>query len=168
MFCVVVNGAQTETVVFGPSRCAARMAENAVLVSMPTIAPQQARDLAARLGQIGVDYLDAPIRGGAAKAAEGRLSVMAPGAPGGVRADRRRARRGFGEPVRLGDQPGHGSTFKIVNQLLAGVHIAAASEATAFAAAQGLDLEEVYRIITLSAGNSAGMRSGRRTRGAQT
>ena len=54
----------------------------------------------------------------------------------------------------LGDAAGQGAAFKMINQLLAGVHIAAASEAIAFAANQGLDIRKVYEVITASAGNS--------------
>jgi L-threonate 2-dehydrogenase len=54
----------------------------------------------------------------------------------------------------LGTEVGLGSAFKMINQLLAGVHIAAAGEAIAFAAKQGLDLRKVYTVITGSAGNS--------------
>jgi putative dehydrogenase len=54
----------------------------------------------------------------------------------------------------LGDEPGTGAAFKMINQLLAGVHIAAACEAIAFAARQGLDIGKVYEVITASAGNS--------------
>src|SRR6266850_2290237 len=53
-----------------------------------------------------------------------------------------------------GVAPGQGAAFKMINQLLAGVHIAAASEAIAFAAKQGLDIRKVYQVITASAGNS--------------
>jgi putative dehydrogenase len=55
---------------------------------------------------------------------------------------------------RLGDEAGLGSAFKMINQLLAGVHIAVACEAMAFAAQQGLNLAKVYEVITGSAGNS--------------
>ena len=54
----------------------------------------------------------------------------------------------------LGEAPGIGASFKMINQLLAGVHIAAACEAVAFAAKQGLDLQKVYEVITAAAGNS--------------
>src|SRR5260370_8062309 len=54
----------------------------------------------------------------------------------------------------LGDAAGLGAAFKMINQLLAGVHIAAASEAITFAAKQGLDIRKVYEVITASAGNS--------------
>ena len=55
---------------------------------------------------------------------------------------------------RLGDEAGVGAAYKMVNQLLAGVHIAAACEAMTFAAKLGLDLATVYKVITGSAGNS--------------
>jgi putative dehydrogenase len=54
----------------------------------------------------------------------------------------------------LGDAAGTGAAFKMINQLLAGVHIAAACEAITFAAKQGLDLAKIYEVITASAGNS--------------
>ena len=55
---------------------------------------------------------------------------------------------------RLGAEAGAGSAFKMINQLLAGIHIAAACEAIAFAKKLGLDLSKVYEVITASAGNS--------------
>lgn len=154
MLCVVVNAAQTEQVLFGAEGCSGQMTAGAAFIAMATIAPDQARGFAARLAATGADYLDAPISGGAAKAAAGKLSIMASGAPAVF--DRVADVLGAVSEnlFRLGDQPGQGSTFKIVNQLLAGVHIAVAAEAMAFAAGQGLDLEEVYRVITASAGNS--------------
>src|SRR4029079_17831426 len=54
----------------------------------------------------------------------------------------------------LGDKPGVGAAFKMINQLLTGVHIAAACEAMTLAAKQGLDLQKVFEVITASAGNS--------------
>ena len=54
----------------------------------------------------------------------------------------------------LGAEAGIGSSFKLVNQLLAGVHIAAACEAITFAKRLGLDIEAVYKVIVSSAGNS--------------
>lgn len=151
---VVKNGAQTQDVLFGRDGCAARMATGSVFISMATIAPRQAVDFAGRLGGHGVDYLDAPISGGAVMAAQGRLSVMASGAPEVFERMSDVLDAVSENLFRLGDAAGQGSTFKVVNQLLAGVHIAVAAEAMAFAAGMGLDLEEVYRVITNSAGTS--------------
>ena len=55
---------------------------------------------------------------------------------------------------RLGDQAGAGSKVKIINQLLAGVHIAAAAEAMALGLREGVDPAALYEVITHSAGNS--------------
>ena len=99
-------------------------------------------------------YLDAPISGGAAKANAGKLTIMASGPPDAFHAARP-ALSAMAETIsELGDEVGIGASFKIVNQLLAGIHIAAACEAITFAARLGLDIERVYEVITKSAGNS--------------
>lgn len=54
----------------------------------------------------------------------------------------------------LGDEFGIGSTMKMINQLLVGVHIAAAMEAIALSIKSGIDAETLFEVITLSAGNS--------------
>lgn len=152
--CVVVNAAQTEAVLFGEGGVAAAMPEGAVFVSCATMDPAVARRLAARLEGTGRHYLDAPISGGAQRAADGALTILASGS-GAAFARARPALDAMAATLyELGDAPGQGAAFKMINQLLAGVHIAAASEAMAFAARQGLDLKRVYEVITASAGNS--------------
>ena len=59
-----------------------------------------------------------------------------------------------GKVYRLGDRAGAGSKVKIINQLLAGVHIAAAAEAMALGLREGVDADALYEVITHSAGNS--------------
>lgn len=151
---VVVNAAQTEAVLFGDDGCAATMAKGGVFISSATMAPDAARGLASRLEAMGVLYLDAPMSGGAARAADGQLTMLASGSAAAFDRARPALNAMTGTLYELGPEPGQGAAFKMVNQLLAGVHIAAASEAMAFAAAQGLDLAKVYEVITKSAGNS--------------
>ncbi len=151
---VVVNAEQTEAVLFGAGGCAAAMAPGAVFISCATMAPDVVRDLASRLEATGVHYLDAPISGGTARAAEGKLTIMASGSKKAFAAARPALDAMAATVHELGDAPGTGAGFKMVNQLLAGVHIAAACEAVAFAASMGLDLARVYEVITGSAGNS--------------
>ncbi len=76
---VVVNAAQTDTVLFGEKGAAAAMKRGSVIISSATMAPDDARKLAAKAEALGLLYLDAPISGGAAKAAIGQLTVMASG-----------------------------------------------------------------------------------------
>jgi L-threonate 2-dehydrogenase len=151
---VVVNAAQTEAVMFDHDGCAHTMTPGSVFVSSATMAPDIARRLAARLESKGVHYLDAPISGGAARAAEGKLTMLASGSEAAFHAAKPALDALAATLYRLGDEPGQGAAFKMVNQLLAGVHIAAAAEAMAFAARQNLDLQKVYEVITASAGNS--------------
>ena len=151
---VVVNADQTEAVLFGENGCAGSMKPGAVFVSSATMAPDRARSLGARLEATGRHYLDAPMSGGAARAAEGQLTMLASGSSAAFAVARPALQAMTTTLYELGDSPGLGAAFKMVNQLLAGVHIAAACEAMAFAAKQGLDLKRVYEVITKSAGNS--------------
>jgi len=151
---VVVNAAQTEDVLFGSGNVAASMPAGSVFVMCSTVDPNWSASLEARLAERGLLYLDAPISGGAAKAASGQMTMMSSGRPeayarcGGV-LDAMAAK-----VYRLGDQAGAGSKVKIINQLLAGVHIAAAAEAMALGLREGVDPAALYEVITHSAGNS--------------
>lgn len=151
---VVVNAAQTEAVLFGASGIVAIMPKGSVVISCATMAPEAARDLADRCAAQGVLYLDAPMSGGAARAGSGELTFMASGKAEAFAAARPALDAMAGKVYELGDAAGIGASFKIVNQLLAGVHIAAACEAITFASKLGLDIAKVYEVITASAGNS--------------
>jgi len=151
---VVVNAAQTEEVLFGPAGAAAAMKPGSLFVMCSTVDPNWSAQLEGRLAERGLLYLDSPISGGAAKAASGQMTMMTSGRPeayakAGAALDAMAAK-----VYRLGDRAGNGSKFKIVNQLLAGVHIAAAAEAMALGIREGLDPATIYDLITHSAGNS--------------
>ena len=151
---VVLNAAQTEDVLFGPNGVVQMMRRGTVVVSCATVPPEFARDMAARCADHDIHYLDAPISGGALKAAEGRLSVMASG-PKDAFAAAKPALDAMAETVfDLGDQAGAGSVMKSVNQLLAGVHIAAMAEAISFGMTQGITPETFLDVIPKCAGTS--------------
>ena len=151
---VVVNAAQTETILFGAGGVAETLAKGAVFISSATMDPDVARRLAKQLEATGRHYLDAPISGGAQRAAQGELTILASGSSAAFAKARPALEAMAAKLYELGDAAGQGAAFKMINQLLAGVHIAAASEAIAFAAKQGLDIRKVYEVITASAGNS--------------
>jgi 3-hydroxyisobutyrate dehydrogenase len=151
---VVLNAAQTETILFGAGGVAETLAKDAVFVSSATMDPEVARRLASQLEETGRHYLDAPISGGAQRAALGELTILASGSPAAFSKARPALDAMAAKLYELGNEAGQGAAFKMINQLLAGVHIAAASEAIAFAARQGLDIRKVYEVITASAGNS--------------
>jgi 3-hydroxyisobutyrate dehydrogenase/putative dehydrogenase len=144
---MVATPAQVEAVLFGAGGAAARLDPGAVVVVMATVGPAAVQGWAARLAQHGVQLVDAPVSGGVARAAAGDLLVMVGGADAPVRrvcplldALARSA------PV-VGSEPGDGQKVKLVNQLLCGVHIAAAAEALAFAEAMGLDARACREVL---------------------
>jgi len=154
VLCVVVNAVQTETALFGQDGAVAAMIPGGVILSCATMSPDAARGFAARAVTSGHDYLDTPISGGAVRAAAGALTIMASGRAAVFARVRPVLNSIAAKVYELGEEAGTGASFKIVNQLLAGVHIAAACEAITFAKAMKLDLKMVYEVIAASAGNS--------------
>ena len=154
---VVVNAAQTESVLFGDATtpgCAASMKPGSVFVMCSTVDPNWSVALEARLEALGLQYVDAPISGGAAKAASGQMTMMTAAKPAAYAVAEPLLNAMAAKVYKLGDSAGAGSKVKIINQLLAGVHIAAAAEAMALGLREGVSAEALYEVITHSAGNS--------------
>jgi 3-hydroxyisobutyrate dehydrogenase len=151
---VVVNAQQTETVLFGPEGAAMAMAAGSLFVMCSTVDPNVSIAFETRLEALGLHYLDAPISGGAAKAASGDMTMMTSGKPAAYACCEGLLDSMAAKVYRLGDTAGNGSKVKIINQLLAGVHIAAAAEAMALGLREGVDAAALYEVITNSAGNS--------------
>lgn len=118
------------------------------------MSPKDAAELSEKAATHGLLYLDAPISGGAHRAAEGALTILASGDAATFAKARPALDAMAAKLYELGDKPGTGAAFKMINQLLAGVHIAAACEAITFARRLDLDIAKVYETITGSAGNS--------------
>jgi putative dehydrogenase len=151
---VVVNAAQTEEVLFGAQGAAAAMKPGHLFVMCSTVDPNVSIALEQRLAERGVLYLDAPISGGAGKAASGQMTMMTAGRPEAYAKAGQALDAMAAQVYKLGDKAGNGSKVKIINQLLAGVHIAAAAEAMALGLREGVDPAALYEVITHSAGNS--------------
>jgi len=150
----VVNAAQTESVLFGNDGLAERLKKQAVVISCATVPPAFARTMEARLSALDVLYLDAPMSGGAVKAAQGALSFMASGSKAAFAAATPALDAMAQKVFNLGEHAGPGSAMKVVNQLLAGVHIAAAAEAMTFGMTQGVSPAQTLEVISECAGTS--------------
>lgn len=151
---VVATAEQAEAALFGPEGGAALLGEGGVVVLHSTVPPPFVQALGARLDEMGLALLDAPISGGRAGAEAGALSVMASGSPHAFELAGPALGAMAKTVYRLGDAPGIGSTIKMINQHLAGVHIAAACEAMALGTACGADPDTLYEVISNAAGNS--------------
>ena len=130
---VVVTAQQTDAVLFGDQGAAATMTPGSIVIASATVSPEFAQQLGDRLEGMGLELIDAPISG---RRQPKRPQARCPAwwAPAGRKLSRRekicsmQLLLGF---IGLGDKPGAGSTVKMINQLLAGVHIAAAAKAMA-------------------------------------
>ncbi len=151
---VVLNAAQVEVVLFGEHGLAPALPHGAVVICCVTVAPDFARNMAARCEALGLRYLDAPISGGSVKAANGKLAIMASGTPNAFAAARPVLDACAEKVFELGDSAGAGSAMKAVNQMLAGVHIAAMAEAVTFGMTQGIAPETFLSVIPDCAGTS--------------
>ena len=144
---MVATPGQVESVLFGDDPAAPALAPGATVVVMATVGPAPVQGWAERLAAQGVDLVDAPVSGGVARAAGGDLLVMVGGAPAAVQRVRPLLDVLAREAPVVGATPGDGQKVKLVNQLLCGVHIAAAAEALAFAEALGLDPGATWEVL---------------------
>jgi len=150
---MVVNAAQAEQVLFGDGALSA-LPVGAAVVLMATCLPGEVASIAERVEAEGRLLLDAPVSGGVAGARAGSLTIMAAGAAEAFEAARPALEAMGGRIFRVGDRAGQGAVAKAVNQLLCGVHLAAAGEAMSLAEAMGLDLPTMLEIVSGSAASS--------------
>jgi 3-hydroxyisobutyrate dehydrogenase-like beta-hydroxyacid dehydrogenase len=150
----VVTAAQTEDVLFGPHGALGTVGKGAVVLCCATVAPEAARALDTKIAAAGFLMLDAPVSGGKAGAHGGTMTVMASGSDAAFAKAQPVLDAMAGKVWRLGEPVGVGSTVKMVNQLLAGVHIATAAEALALGIRAGADPRTLFEVISSSAGSS--------------
>ena len=150
----VVNDKQTEEVLFGQNGLAAVMQPGSVFIACSTLPPQYVKELGARLAEKKIHLLDSPVTGGKVGAEKGSLTVMVAGEEA-VFERVKPVLATFGARLFfLGTEHGKGSQMKVINQLLCGVHIAAAAEALAMARESGLPMETTLEILKSGAASS--------------
>jgi 3-hydroxyisobutyrate dehydrogenase-like beta-hydroxyacid dehydrogenase len=126
---MVVNAEQIEDALFGGDGAAETLSPESAVVVMSTVGPEVVRGIEGRLAGRGVRLLDAPVSGGVARAERGDLLIMV-GGPADLFEEVRPLLAAMGSTVaHCGGSVGDGQSVKLVNQLLCGVHIAAAGEA---------------------------------------
>ncbi|EXI62765.1 oxidoreductase [Mannheimia granulomatis] len=151
---LVVNANQVNSVLFGEDGVAQHLKKGSVVMVSSTISAQDSKDISQKLTEFGLVMLDAPVSGGAAKAAQGEMTVMASGSAEAFEKLKPVLDAVAGKVYNIGEEIGLGATVKIIHQLLAGVHIAAGAEAMALAARAGIPLDLMYDVVTNAAGNS--------------
>ncbi len=150
---MVVNADQADTILFGEGALEALKPGGTVIV-MSTCAPERIETIAARVEATGRKFVDAPVSGDVVGAKSGTLTIMAAAPQATFDAVRPLLEAMGSNLFHLGQKPGQGASMKIVNQLLAGVHIAVAGEAMAFAERAGIDAKVALELLSGSAAQS--------------
>ena len=151
---VVVDAKQIDDVLSGDNGLLMALRPEHLVLIQSTIAPADAARFAAAVRARGALALDAPISGGPVRARAGELSMMVAGSESAF--DRAQplfaalATRVFN----VGSEPGLGATMKLVNNLLAGVYLAAGAEAFAIGRAAGLGAQTMAEVFGASSGQS--------------
>ena len=154
VFVYVVNSKQVEDVLFGSQGALRTARPSTVFLLCTTMAPSASVAIADKLEAAGMLVVDAPVSGGHLKALSGEITVMASGSDEALSRASSALEAVSAKVFRLGDRVGLGSKVKMINQLLAGVHIAATAEAMTLAAKNGIDLKVLYEVLRVSAGSS--------------
>ncbi|KAJ5546543.1 hypothetical protein N7494_004128 [Penicillium frequentans] len=150
--CMVASAPQVQSVLFGEGGIVAGLPQNATLILCSTVPASYAQSVAKELVQHGrgdIHFIDAPVSGGALRAANGTLSIMS-GAPDAALESGRFLLEAMSDTNKLYLVPGGigaGSNMKMVHQVLAGIHILGASEAMGFAAHLGLNADKTAEAI---------------------
>lgn len=150
----VRTGEQLNGLLFGKTGLALHLADGAVVILTSTVGTDGIADIAARLAEHGAELVDAPLSGGPVRAGEGDLLIVVGATAAALEIARPVLEQLASTLSIVGDKPGDGQALKTVNQLLCGVHIAAAAEALALADALGLDREKTLEALTAGAANS--------------
>ena len=151
---VVLNEKQTREIIFGQNGISDKLKRNCLIMVCTTVAPDFAKEMASSCNDKGLLYLDAPISGGSKKSAEGKLSYMISGSPKAFEVAKPILDCTSETVFEFGEHVGSGSAMKAVNQMLAGVHIAAMAEAITFGITQGIDPKRFLEVISKCAGTS--------------
>ena len=151
---MVVNGDQAKEALFGADGAVETLASGSAVMLMSTVGSEAVSELDGLLREHGLELLDAPVSGGVRRAEAGDLLILA----GGPRALFERCAPALGAMgqtvVHCGESAGDGQAVKLVNQLLCGVHIAAAAEALAYAAKLGIDPRAAWEAVRHGAAGS--------------
>jgi 3-hydroxyisobutyrate dehydrogenase-like beta-hydroxyacid dehydrogenase len=151
---VVLNEAQTRDIIFGEEGIADKLKKHTLVIVCTTVSPNFAKEMATACENKELLYLDAPISGGSIKSSQGKLSYMVSGSKKALIAAKPILDSTSETVFEFGEVVGSASAMKAVNQMLAGVHIAAMAEAITFGITQGIEPEKFLEVISKCAGSS--------------
>ncbi|KAJ5514162.1 hypothetical protein N7463_003714 [Penicillium fimorum] len=152
VICMVANSTQTEDAFFADSTGAVfGLTQTAVVILCSTVAPGFPMDILDRINQEfqrpDIQLLDCPVSGGTIRAARGMLTILSSG-PTDVLNTAQPILKSMSENLYgIAGGLGAANKVKLVNQHLAGVHIAVSAEAMGLAATLGVNTKKFYETV---------------------
>lgn len=153
LFLSLPNGAVVESVVEEIISCNPESLH--IVVDLSTVGVQAARRVGAKLSAVGINYLDAPVSGGAAGARNRKISIMCAGPRATLEGARAQLRALSDKIYHVGERPGQGQALKLLNNFLSATALAATSEAVVFGLRHGLQFDSMLEVLNASSGASA-------------
>jgi 3-hydroxyisobutyrate dehydrogenase len=150
----VRTGEQLDDALFGVDGVAEVLTPGSVVVLTSTVGRDAIPAMADKLTDLNIALVDAPLSGGPLRASDGDLLIVVGADPLALELARPVLECLASTLTIIGDRPGDGQALKTVNQLLCGVHIAAAAEALALADALGLDQVRTLEALEVGAAGS--------------
>ncbi len=143
---IVPDTPQVAEVLLGENGAIHGLGAGKLFIDMSSISPIETQGFAAKVAEVGADYVDAPVSGGEVGAKAGTLSIMAGGTDEGFV----RAKPLFeimGKNITHVGKAGDGQVAKVANQIIVALNIEAAAEALLFASKAGADPERVRQAL---------------------
>jgi L-threonate 2-dehydrogenase len=150
----VVDAAQVHQVIAGESGLGSVLTPDHTLMLCPTIAPDDVERFAQHIQSLGACVIDAPMSGGPARAQAGTMSLMV-ACDEAVFSKHAEVLHVLSNKIfRISDRPGDGARTKLVNNLLAGIHLVGAAEVLVLAERMGLSAQTTLDVMAQSSGQS--------------
>lgn len=143
---MVPDTPQVESVLFDENGVADGLSSGKLVIDMSSISPIETKQFAARINDLGCDYLDAPVSGGEVGAKAGTLTIMV-GGPDSAFEHVKPLLELMGKNITLVGGNGDGQTTKVANQIIVALNIEAVGEALLFASKAGADPARVREAL---------------------
>ena len=150
VFSMVADDAASRAIWLGPDGAIAGAARGAVLVECSTLTVAWVQELAQAAAAAGAECIDAPVTGSKNQAAAGELNFLTGGNAAALETIRP-ALNAMGRSVTHLGPTGSGALLKLINNFLAGVHVAATAEAVAWIERTELDRAQAIAFLSDSA-----------------
>ena len=153
VFTMLTDSEAVESVIFGPTGIYGYINSGSLVVDLSTIHPEKSREIAGRLAEKGVYFIDAPVIGSVQVAEKGELTIVA-GGPKEVFERIRGVIETFGSNIFYMGENGSGLRMKLVNNMVMGANLAVISEALTFGQNLGIDPENLIEVLASGAAGS--------------